>query len=207
MSTISAQTFVIIVALLTGCALPPPVPPYSGISKHRNVATGISNLEQGYKEPPSNKDHTFHHDAKQYLEGIENDLKLIEKSSENARDRIEAVYDSILYGSDPFCYTGLAFLPAGAASNFKEPFRGYPEFPEFRLGLPDPSFIYDELSAWAYQRELLDFSVTAEDYIDDGNNYIENCARDYEMIRLKGTQFSEKLKLMRIKTEEDPLPF
>lgn len=139
----------------------------------------------------------FEFEAEEYLEGVKNDLKRIEKYLKNAQEKIESVADAISFSGDYFQlgYVGTVNTYGLRETNIPG-CMGYPEFPDFNYQFPQEPLSKDEFTISRYKRELLDFAATVEAYIEDGNHYTRNCANDREMIRKKGNEFIATLQLL-----------
>lgn len=188
--------------------------PYTGFSSHFKTTRGTSNLTYGYKEPPTLDINDpfakfeFEENAKDYLDGVVNDLEEVNDKADNATKKINAVVDAVNLGLEYFSvgvgYIGSAFSFYGK-SNFD--FSGYPEFSDFDYFPPTkpykPLFLDNEFAVNSYNadvgrynRELADFSATITAYIEDAEHYIENCKNDYDMIRNKGKNYISNLEAL-----------
>lgn len=194
--------------LLAGCATQPSSGGgasssyFTGMSWHFKTTSGETNLSSEYEEPPEliedeKENIMFKYEAEEYLEGVKNDLKRIEKYSKNAQEKIEAVAYAISLGGDYFHlgYVGTVYTYGLRETNILG-YMGYPEFPDFNHQFPQEPIYQDEFTISRYKRELLDFAATGEAYIEDGNHYIRNCAKDHEMIGKKGNEFITTLQLL-----------
>lgn len=138
---------------------------------------------------------------KQYLDAVKNDLEEIEKKAENAREKIDAVSDAFRF------YDGGLLLVSSPSSIFLSSYgygtnfsvSGYKEFADWPFVIeprkPDP-YYSDEYDWIKYKRKLLDLAATADAYIEDGNHYIRNCAKDHELVRQKGLTFISYLEAL-----------
>jgi hypothetical protein len=195
--------------------------PYAGFSSHFKKTKGTSNLTHGYKDPPAldtNDPITkfkFEKSAKDYLDGVVNDLEEINDKADNATKKINAVVDAVNLGFEYFNVRHVgSVLSFKSESNFE--LFGYPEFPDFDYFpfLPikphKPLYLDDEFavesynaSVRKYNREVADFAATAKDYIEDAEHYIKNCKNDYEEIRQKGLNLSSYIESLGVDAEVD----
>lgn len=193
--------------------------PYTGFSSHFKKTTGTSNLAYGYKDPPALDANDplakfeFEESAKDYLDGVVNDLEEINDKADNATKKINAVVDAVNFGFAYFNvnYVGSVFT-FKSESNFE--FLGYPEFPDFDYFPPtkpqkplflDNEFIVESYNAEVrnYNREVADFKATIKAYIEDAEHYIENCKNDYSEIRQKGLNLLSYIESLGIDAEVD----
>lgn len=199
---------VILLCFICGCdiGLPTRYQPYTytGFSSHFKVATGNTNIPEGYKEPPVldsedlKSEIMFPHEASEYLKGIKNDLEEIKAKADNATEKAEAVSDMITFGGSYFSpqYVGSVHLYS-SQSNFKS-LLGYPEFPEFNYIEPTPPITIgrDEFSYSMYKRELADYAATISSYLEDAEHYVRNAQNDYRMVRKKGEDYISYLEAL-----------
>ena len=177
--------------------------PYSGFSSHFKKTTGTSNLTYGYKDPPVLDvndpfvKYEFEKSAKEYLDGVVNDLKEVSDKADNATEKINALVDAFNFGFEYFHVRHV-----GTVFTFKNESNlgilGYPEFPDFDYFLPPskpykPLFLDNEFMVNSYNvevryynKKVADFTATIKDYIKDAEHYIENCKNDYREIRENG---------------------
>jgi hypothetical protein len=193
---------------------------YRGVSSHRKWTTGTSNLANGYKDGPVldpndlTAKYAFRESAKDYLDGVVNDLKEVEQNMDYAVQNMEAAIR--------FANSGFEFGPAypvrpiiiRTESNLD--ILGYPEFPDLALGpfpyprKPDKPFSNDRLSITLYnsdvdryRKQMADLTATAKDYVEDAEHYIENCKNDYEEIREKGLNLLKHIETSGMDSEVD----
>lgn len=188
---------------------------YTGFSSHLKQTTGTSNLTYGYKDPPVLDindpfvKYEFEKSAKEYLDGVINDLKEVSDKADNATEKINALVDAFNFGFEHFSvrYIGRV-LTFKSESNFG--IFGYPEFPDFDYFLPPtkpykPLFLDNEFMVDSYNfevrhynKEVADFTATIKDYIKDAEHYIENCKNDYREIRENGLSLLRYIDLVDI---------
>ena len=186
--------------------------PYSGFSSHFKKTTGTSNLTYGYKDPPvldANDPfvkYEFEKNAKEYLDGVINDLKEVSDKADNATEKINALVDAFNFGFEYFSvrYVGTVFT-FKSESNFG--IFGYHEFPDFNYFPPskpykplflDNEFIVDSYNVEVrhYNKEVADFTATVKAYIKDAEHYVENCLNDYGEIRENGLSLLRYIGLL-----------
>ncbi|MBW8002316.1 MAG: hypothetical protein FVQ80_09895 [Planctomycetes bacterium] len=195
--------------------------PYTGFSSHFKKTTGTSNLTYGYEDPPAlNTSDSFakiefEEEAKDYLDGVVNDLKEVEDNVDNAAKKINAIVNATNLGFEFFSLSRVgSVFTFTSNSNFG--FMGYPKFPDFDYFHLPPTKPYKPLyldnefainsynaNVKRYNREVVDFTATIKAYIEDAEHYIKNCKNDYEEIRQKGLNLLSYLESLGMDAEVD----
>jgi len=194
---------------------------YTGFSSHFAKTTGTSNFTHEYKGPPvldSNDalaKFEFEKNAKDYLDGVVNDLEEVNDKADNANDRISAVVDAVNSGFGIFHirYVG-SVLILSRETNFGFVL-GYPEFPAFDHSPPltkpykplffDNEFMVESYNAEVrdYNRGVADFNATVKAYIEDAEHYIENGKNDHGEIRQKGLKLLSYIESLGLDAKVD----
>ena len=210
------QTVLVLVPLvvLFGCETkrlvsPGPIP---GHSYHFRFTKDESNLPDGvYPDPPkmTGDKGTYGFFANQYLEGLRDDIKLIELKRKNAEEKVAAVrsaFYSLRLGQENFFVSYVSRTPKYGngiiTSNLK---KGYDDFPNCTASSPQrPLYSNGSFEEASIHRAMVaDFFATIDAYQADAGDYIENTKRDQETLRQKAKEFVRYLHDNEVRIESD----